>query len=431
MKKRHYRWYSATYRLNEKIDRKLTTLGKAVFLCAFDLIFFGLNTRVSMLFLVFAVSLALLAADFFSLFFKSFDFEIERFLPDCVEKGATLKYSVKVIFKEGTRDTNALFYSEIPANPLPTFDVFSTTKEPGEEKRNRYDRKMGYYRWKWLIAKNCGGEFREFPVKGRMTDGEIVFNAEFLPTRRGKIRFRGAYIFYTGIFGLLKKGKIVENIGDFVVLPEIDENFEIPQTDGGVSDEKSEKIRETAETGSGLELKTLRDFVPGDSIRNIHWKSSAKSGQLRTKEFFKETDSGAVVFVDNFFEERYSEEFEKILSAAASLLNAMQKTGTLPQFLMVGEDLLELSDSSGKNLAKALFALAAAENNPVSDFNKCLKLLIENGEGSSRIFFFTTKYDESRVDVVKRLYAFGAKVTVFYTGEGKSFFPGNEIKVVF
>ena len=415
VKKRNYKWYSATYRLNEKIDRKLTMTGKTVFLCAFALIFFGLNTHSSMLFAVFSVALALLATDAVSLMFWKFDLEFERFLPECSAKGKEMKYPVLLRAKNGKESIEDLFYTEVPASPLPTFEVFDSTKEPGEEKRNSFDQKMGYYRWKWLISKNCGGKYTEIAVTGRKTDGGIMFNAAFIPERRGKIAFGGAYIFRKGVFGLLKKGRIIANPGSFIVLPDIIEPFAIPENEGVQINEKNEKTRETLETGSGFELKAVREFVPGDSIRNIHWKSSAKSGELRTKEFYREVDSGTVIFIDNFFEEHYREDFEKILSAAASMLNSMQKEENLPQFMLVGKELLEIPDSSKKSFSAALAKLALAENDP-SKFEDSLSPLLEAAQSASTLLFFTSKYDRSRHGALKKLVSSGVSLRIFYSG---------------
>jgi len=44
---------------------------------------------------------------------------------------------------------------------------------------------------------------------------------------------------------------------------------------------------------AGLELSHLRPFVVGDSLKNIHWKASARLNKLMTKEFFSEVE-GAI-----------------------------------------------------------------------------------------------------------------------------------------
>ena len=368
----------------------------------------------------FAIALALLITDAVSLMFKKYEFEFERFLPEYASKGVPLKYSVLLREKFTQKHAGQLFFEEIPANPLPAFSVFDSTKEPGEDKRNGFDRKMGYYRWKWLISKNCGGKFNEFAVIGRKNDGGTVFNAEFIPERRGRIRFGGAYIFRKGIFGLLKKGRIVENTGGFIVLPKIEDSFEVPETAGENNSQRNEKTREMQETGSGFEFKALRDFVPGDSIRNIHWKSSAKSGQLRTKEFYKESDAGSVVFVDNLFEEHYSEDFEKALSAAATLLNILRREENMPQIMFIGSEIFEIPDSSAKSLAKSLAALALAENNPNETFSNCSNLLAETVESATTLFFFTSKNDTSRTGFLRMIAGKGTKIFVFYAGNAET-----------
>ena len=138
------------------------------------------------------------------------------------------------------------------------------------------------------------------------------------------------------------------------------------------------------------------------------------------REFYKEVDSGSLMFIDNFFEESYSENFEKILSAAASMLNALQKEENLPQLLFVGRELSEIPDSSGKSLGRALSRLALAENDPVNKLENSLDSLIENFQSASTVMFFTSKYDKSRHDVLMKLAGSGAAVLVFYTGEAES-----------
>ena len=126
------------------------------------------------------------------------------------------------------------------------------------------------------------------------------------------------------------------------------------------------------------------------------------------------------MFVDNFFEEHYSEDFEKILSAAATLLNKLQKEGNLPQILFVGRNFAEIPDSSGKSFGRALSMLALAENDSVNKFEGSSALLLENIQSVSSVLFFTSKYDRSRMDALKYLAGAGVQVFVFYAGNAES-----------
>ncbi|HQJ61566.1 MAG TPA: DUF58 domain-containing protein, partial [bacterium] len=336
MKRRYYNWYSKTYIFNEKLNRKFTTAGAAVFISAFTLLFFGLNTNLSMLFVTFSIAVSLIITDALSLSGKMRQLKVVRYLPPFISRGQKLKYKVLIKNYGGELQKGELFYKEMISDPRPDYESFISTPEPGEEKRNRYDRKMAYYRWKWLIGRNSGGGTQEFSVTGeKMDDGE-VFEAEFMPERRGKIMFSGAYLFRKGVFGLFKKGKVVDFPGDIIVFPKILHVDQMECMDGSRNAD-SEKVRETPETGPGYELKSLREYVPGDSPRTIHWRSSAKTGDLKVKEFHKEVDAGTVMFIDNFFSESYSDDFEDLMTVAASLLNNSYEVGKMPQSIVIGQ----------------------------------------------------------------------------------------------
>lgn len=419
MKRRYHRWYSKTFIFNELLNRVLTPAGSAVFISAFTLLFFGLNTRISMLFITFSIAISLIITDILSLIGKFPELKVVRFLPNFISKGETLKYKVSVKNGRNIVSGGELFYKEIISDPRPGFESFVSTPEPGEEKRNRYDRKMGYYRWKWLIEKNAGGVSDEFSVTGQKIDEEIVFKADFVPKRRGKIRFSHAYLFKKGVFGLFKKGRIIDLPGDFIVFPKI-MPVETVECMKGSSIADSDKVIEMPETGSGYELKSLREYVPGDSPRTIHWRSSAKTGNLKVKEFHKEVDAGTVMFIDNFFMQSYSQDFEDLLTVAASLLNHAYESGKMPQSLVVGQDSFEIADTSKETLMKSLSMLALTENDKSANLISSVKKLTDSARDCCSVIFLTSNYDEKRFLMVESLFKHKVPVTLIFTGERKT-----------
>lgn len=54
----------------------------------------------------------------------------------------------------------------------------------------------------------------------------------------------------------------------------------------------------TARKGSGFEFNQLREYQPGDDIRSIDWKSSARSNKLVVKEFIEERTRTIMLVVD-------------------------------------------------------------------------------------------------------------------------------------
>ena len=56
---------------------------------------------------------------------------------------------------------------------------------------------------------------------------------------------------------------------------------------------------ETGQTGSGLRPAEVREYLPGDSVRNIDWKATARLAEAHVREFEVETDRETKLFLDH------------------------------------------------------------------------------------------------------------------------------------
>lgn len=78
-------------------------------------------------------------------------------------------------------------------------------------------------------------------------------------------------------------------------------------------------------------IGSIRDYIPGDDIRRIHWKASAKSGELRTSELIPALDAPSVVLLDMdaaAYPTRYRyARIERSVEVAASLVHALGESG--------------------------------------------------------------------------------------------------------
>jgi uncharacterized protein (DUF58 family) len=73
--------------------------------------------------------------------------------------------------------------------------------------------------------------------------------------------------------------------------------------------------------GEGIEFADLRPFVPGDRVRRVNWRATARRGEPWVTETHPERNSDVVIFLDTFLEARQQEEgtLDLAVSAAASL----------------------------------------------------------------------------------------------------------------
>jgi len=74
--------------------------------------------------------------------------------------------------------------------------------------------------------------------------------------------------------------------------------------------------------GEGIEFADLRPFVPGDRVRRVNWRATARRGEPWVNETHPERNSDVVIFLDTFVEARSEEEgtLDFAVRAAASLV---------------------------------------------------------------------------------------------------------------
>jgi uncharacterized protein (DUF58 family) len=75
------------------------------------------------------------------------------------------------------------------------------------------------------------------------------------------------------------------------------------------------------ERGEGIEFADLRRFVPGDLVRRVNWRASARRSELWVNEHHAERNADVVLFLDSFAEAKRGGEgtLDRALRAAATL----------------------------------------------------------------------------------------------------------------
>ncbi len=73
--------------------------------------------------------------------------------------------------------------------------------------------------------------------------------------------------------------------------------------------------------GEGIEFADLRPFVPGDRIRHVNWRASARRGELWINEHHAERNADVVILLDSFAEARHGDQstLDPALRAAGTL----------------------------------------------------------------------------------------------------------------
>ncbi len=168
--------------------------------------------------------------------------------------------------------------------------------------------------------------------------GDATLEWGLKPTQRGEARVELAAVGSLFPFGFLKK-----NLGTDLQYPVLVWPAQVEyQWTGAVSAASGTQGRRMARAGTGDDLLALRKYQQGDSHRLIHWKASARLGQLMIRQFSAESHDGYVLQVDpaQALWPR-PEQFELLCSLAASLAEDLFAAGRLRGVVLADGAFLE------------------------------------------------------------------------------------------
>lgn len=134
--------------------------------------------------------------------------------------------------------------------------------------------------------------------------------------RRGIVTVGPATTVRSDPIGLLRREHAFEDVHDVYVHPR---TTTLPSTSAGlIRDLEGSPTRRLVD--SDMSFHAIREYAPGDSRRQIHWKSTAKTGRLMVRQYEESRRSRmAVVLGVAEYEYADPDEFELAVSCAASL----------------------------------------------------------------------------------------------------------------
>ncbi|CAB50193.1 DUF58 domain-containing protein [Pyrococcus abyssi] len=156
-----------------------------------------------------------------------------------------------------------------------------------------------------------------------LKEGEEVKLKYKVKVVRGHHEFLGVRISYRDPFGIFEEDRVVEIYDELIGIPRIEDVITPYST-------KGTKITTgplpSPRLGEGLEFHAVREYMPGDPMKIINWKATAKTGKIMVNEFESERKVDVVVVVDATY--KGVDVFDHLMRAAASLLLDALENGT-------------------------------------------------------------------------------------------------------
>ncbi len=368
----------------------------------------GLDTNQTVTYRAFTFLAALLLLSWIaSLFFRA-RLVASRDLPRYATAGERCVYRV-VVTNRGQRTLAGASLLERFRDPRPAYEEWKRSREPGEERRNWWDRSVGYFRWRWLIERRLPRDAEPGEIALLAPGERQELRLAFTPRRRGRIEMAGLTVGRSDALGLVRGLARVPLAARLIALPR---RYRLPEMvlpgrrkfqPGGVS--------LAASVGDSEEFLALRDYRPGDPLQRVHWKSYARTGKPVVKEYQDEFFERHALVLDTGSLRGEDAAFEDAVALAASFVYTIDTHECLLDLLFVDAGVRAYTAGRGQiQSAQMLEVLAAVAPSAPAAFAELARAVAGRRDSLSSVILILLGWDEERRKLAAALQASGAEV---------------------
>ena len=387
------------------VQRKFTPTGALI--CAAVLVAggIGVDTNQAIAYQAFVLLWTLLVVAFVWSLWPAPRFKTERILPRVGTAGQPLHYRMSVA-NPGRRPQRAVTVAEDFGDPRPTYSEFANTPEPGERKRNPFDRFFRFYRWMWLIERKQLANSEPVRLPQLNAGRSVQIEATLMPQRRGQLQLQGLQFSVTDPFGFCRSFSRARAPQSVLILPK---RYSLPPISlGGANEYQPGGVSLAASVGESEEFMSVREYRRGDPLRHIHWKSTSKTGKLIVKEFQNEYFVRQALILDTFLETPDNEIFEEAVSVAASFALSLNSQESLLDLLFVGAEAICVTAGHGvaqvDHMLEILASVQPCTAHKFADLEEIVLRQIARVSGCVCIFL---KWDKNRKTLVEQMSSLG------------------------
>ena len=181
----------------------------------------------------------------------------------------------------------------------------------------------------------------------------------------------------------------------------------------------------SSSTGDAIEFVGTREYREGDPLKNIHWRSWARTGQPVVKEYQEEYFCRIALILDTFVPARRRPQdaanFEAAVSVVASIADYFSRGEYIVDILAAGPDVYEVS--AGRSLAyleNILDVLACLEPCEEPPFQSIGPHLFDKLQQTTTVVAVLQDWDAPRRDFLRRVKALGTAVKAIVVREGQA-----------
>lgn len=170
-----------------------------------------------------------------------------------------------------------------------------------------------------------GRRAARFLVPPLHADDEARAAYRFPTDRRGRFEVGPLRATVSDPFGLVSVTRRVLSPEEVIVYPRVHDVAPPAEVGGLDFDRDHPSVRARVEPAG--DFMTLRDYVPGDDLRHVHWRSTARRGHLMMRQNETRRRAPALVVLDVRPGAHDRASFERAVEACASIASALDRAG--------------------------------------------------------------------------------------------------------
>jgi len=234
-------------------------------------------------------------------------------------------------------------------------------------------------------------------------------------------KYRGHYIFgpinalVSDVFGIFSWNKKIICPGVLTVYPKVSvlQHFYVKPAQAFGTLTTKKKAHEDYSS-----ISDIRTYYPGDSLKRIHWKVSARKGSLQVKEFDMSGNIEAFIFLNMYNRDycdiyRLEMEERAVESAAAAIYYMLRRNINTSSYANCSK----MTHTKGRDLKefkKFLDELVTIKSDGTTTMADIIGLRLRLLPGGSSVVLITPMLDKSLLDKIIQLKSMGFEVIIIY-----------------
>lgn len=259
----------------------------------------------------------------------------------------------------------------------------------------------------FVATDRAGPIVTELPVPALPPGGSSAHRYDVPTDRRGRLDVGPLTVERSDLLGFARSRTEVGDVLPLWVLPK---RHPVRVAGGGRLRHHHEGPVPDRPLRGATDLRAVREYVPGDELRHVHWRASARAGQLLVREYVDPVQPHCTVVLDTRPGALDADAFEEAVEVAASVLWAAAAAGH--RVTLVAGDGMDPAGTGADGGRAVLDRLAAVTQRPGHDLVRTLNA-VRRGPRGGWLVLVTGAAEPAVLAVLTALRGGFTPITVF------------------